>query len=524
MKSKTRLLLVVLLLALTFTFALAACEGKEATPVSVEVVKNPDKSVYLVDDYLDVTGGILKVTYSNGKAKETPMTADMVLSDKLTVGEKVITVTYTEGETKLTTTWSVKVYTKFVTELVLVSKPAKLSYVEGQRFESAGISVKAVYRDGSKEDVTANVSYSKTTLSVDDEFVVVSYGERAVKVEVTVVAKTLTSLTVKQAPEKTVYVAGEKFDATGLVLTAEYNDGTSFDATSQFSFEDRALTLEDTFVVVTYKDYADVTANVPVQVNSALTINGQIDTQAVAAVESAKEIYNKFTGGDEKTYKTFDQVKAEYANFAFYVKVADMDFAPQTFTVGGTEYDNQALVTLSVGNNVFVRDLVWYWDSNAKALYASAIIVLFEAGDGAVKINDTDYQINVSALSGSLTVSNVAMSGESTVAQNEGEYDVVLKNGSDMLKIAYDGAAATDLIITKKVIVKGDETSVTYGLTTPESDLTLGYYPKWGATAEDNESGDYELTYSVYVFGKGLVELKFNVDIDIAQETGAEQA
>ena len=80
------------------------------------------------------------------------------------------------------------------------------------------------------------------------------------------------------------------------------------------------------------------------------------------------------------------------------------------------------------------------------------------------------------------------------------------------------------MIITKKVIVKGDETSVTYGLTTPESDLALGYYPKWGATAEDNESGDYELAYSVYVFGKGLVELKFNVNIDIAQETGAEQA
>ena len=93
MKSKTRLLLVVLLLA--------ACEGKDATPVSVEVVKNPDRSVYLVDDYLDVTGGILKVTYSNGKTKEVSMTADMVMPDKLTVGEKVITVTYTEGETKL---------------------------------------------------------------------------------------------------------------------------------------------------------------------------------------------------------------------------------------------------------------------------------------------------------------------------------------------------------------------------------------------------------------------------------------
>lgn len=97
-----------------------------------------------------------------------------------------------------------------------MSKPAKLSYVEGQRFESAGISVKAVYRDGSEEDVTANVSYSKTTLSVDDEFVVVSYGERAVKVEVTVVAKTLTSLTVKQAPEKTVTLREKiRRDGTG---------------------------------------------------------------------------------------------------------------------------------------------------------------------------------------------------------------------------------------------------------------------------------------------------------------------
>lgn len=674
MKSKTKLLLVVLLLALAFTFVLAACDGKDATPVSIEVTKAPDRSVYLVDDYLDVSGGILTVTYSNGKTKEVPMTQDMVMSDKMTVGEKKITVTYTEGEIKLTSTWDVKVYTKFVTELVLVSKPQKVSYVAGQTFDPTGISVKAVYRDGSEEDVTAGVTYNKTVLSAEDEFIVVSYGERNVKVDISVAEKTLYALTVKQAPERTAYVVGEKFDATGLVLTAQYNDGTSFDATGQFTFSDVPLTSETTFVEVTYKNYTDVVCNVPVSVYEkeglvltvktspaktvyvegqtfdptglvlyasyggkvgfdvtegisfdktalsiddtavvatwegasvdipvtvvakainrltvktqpsktvyiegevfdpaglvigvqwndeseteidwqesglvfnktealklndsivvasysgktvnisirvvAATLNNDIDDEAVAAVESAKDIYNKYSGGDQKTYKTFAEVKADYANFAFYVKLADVSLAPQTLTIGGTQYDMDATVILSIGNNVFVRDSVWFWDDESNELYVSAIVVLFEAGEGKVKMNDVEMQIAVDALRGSLSVSGVTISGSSTVSQNEGKYDVTLKNGSDMLKIAYDGAETSDLIITRKIIVKGDQTTVSYGFTSPESDLALGYYPQWGATAEDNESGDYTLTYSVYVFGKGLVELKFNIDIDIPQ-------
>lgn len=674
MKSKTKLLLVVLLLALAFTFVLAACDGKDATPVSIEVTKAPDRSVYLVDDYLDVSGGILTVTYSNGKTKEVPMTQDMVMSDKMTVGEKKITVTYTEGEIKLTSTWDVKVYTKFVTELVLVSKPQKVSYVAGQTFDPTGISVKAVYRDGSEEDVTAGVTYNKTVLSAEDEFIVVSYGERFVKVAITVAEKTLSGLTIKQAPYRTAYVVGEKFDATGLVLTAQYNDGTSFDATGQFTFSDVPLTSETTFVEVTYKNYTDVVCNVPVSVYEkeglvltvktspaktvyvegqtfdptglvlyasyggkvgfdvtegisfdktalsiddtavvatwegasvdipvtvvakainrltvktqpsktvyiegevfdpaglvigvqwndeseteidwqesglvfnktealklndsivvasysgktvnisirvvAATLNNDIDDEAVAAVESAKDIYNKYSGGDQKTYKTFAEVKADYANFAFYVKLADVSLAPQTLTIGGTQYDGQATVTLSIGNNVFVRDVVWFWDGETNALYASAIVVLFEAGEGKIKINDVEMQIAVDALGGSLSVSGVTINGSSTVSQNGDKYDVTLKNGSDMLKIAYDGAETSDLIITRKIIVKGDQTTVSYGFTSPESDLALGYYPQWGATAEDNESGDYTLTYSVYVFGKGLVELKFNIDIDIPQ-------
>ena len=75
MKSKTRLLLVVLLLALTFTFALAACEGKEATPVSVEVVKIPARTVLGGAELVEVTGGIGRVRSTTGKARLLTATA-----------------------------------------------------------------------------------------------------------------------------------------------------------------------------------------------------------------------------------------------------------------------------------------------------------------------------------------------------------------------------------------------------------------------------------------------------------------
>lgn len=336
-------------------------------------------------------------------------------------------------------------------------------------------------------------------------------------IAVTVAAKAVSRLVVKTEPDKTEYIEGESFDATGLVITVIWND----ESETEIDWEEQELSFNKTGALkindsVVTASYGGKTVNVSIRVVAA-TLNESIDDDAVSAVESAKAIYNKYSGGDRKIYKTFAEVKAAYADFAFYVKVADLSLAPQTLTIGGTQYDSQAVVALSIGNNVFVRDAVWFWDGERNELYAAAIVVLFEAGEGKIKINDVELQIAVDALGGSLTVSNVWISGSSTVSQNEGKYDVTLKNGSDMLKIAYDGAETSDLIITRKLIVKGDQTTVSYGFTSPESDLALGYYPQWGATVEDNESGDYTLTYSVYVFGKGLVELKFDVDIDIAQ-------
>lgn len=49
-------------------------------------------------------------------------------------------------------------------------------------------------------------------------------------------SKTLTGLEVTSEPQKTVYTLGDSFDKTGLVITAEYSDGTTADVTNAVIF------------------------------------------------------------------------------------------------------------------------------------------------------------------------------------------------------------------------------------------------------------------------------------------------
>ena len=72
----------------------------------------------------------------------------------------------------------------------------------------------------------------------------------------------LSSISIKTAPTKTTYQAGENFDPTGLVITRTYSNGTSSDYTyanhtSEFSFSpslSTSLTTEHTHVTITYDE------------------------------------------------------------------------------------------------------------------------------------------------------------------------------------------------------------------------------------------------------------------------------
>ncbi len=67
---------------------------------SVEVTQAPDKAIYVIGEALDLTGGLVKITYTNGVINENvPMTAAMISGfDSSEAGTITLTVFAGDGE------------------------------------------------------------------------------------------------------------------------------------------------------------------------------------------------------------------------------------------------------------------------------------------------------------------------------------------------------------------------------------------------------------------------------------------
>ncbi len=114
-----------------------------------------------------------------------------------------------------------------VTGIEITKQPTKTDYVEGQTFDRTGMEVTATHKDGSREVVTA---YGVTPLVLstvgDGQKVTVSYAGCDAEVTVNVIARVQTGIEVTKMPNKTVYLAGESFDPTGMEVSAVFNDGS----------------------------------------------------------------------------------------------------------------------------------------------------------------------------------------------------------------------------------------------------------------------------------------------------------
>ena len=264
-----------------------------------------------------------------------------------------------------------------------------------------------------------------------------------------------------------------------------------------------------------------------------VTINKTLVADATAAAESIDAVYNAYVNAGEKTV---EEIKADYPDFTFYVALGSTPFNPVYVDIGGGKYEVTDTVKISIGNNTFVNDKVWYYDAESKTVYVSVVVlaaemyttsaeVCFARVDEVYSVLETFlYEIEGDAPALIKTMPAVYGNGGSVITDygDQGfgySVDYTLKDGADAISFSYDGAAADDIIVTKKVITdsEGEET-VTYGFTRPDAigdGYGLKYYPKWGATAADN--GAFTLKYSFYVLDKGTVINTLNITIDVSE-------
>lgn len=208
-------------------------------------------------------------------------------------------------------------------------------------------------------DTTVDIT---STLEVGDKIVITVdgvSGEFDIGVNPTPTAKTLTAIEVTTAPTKTTYRIGEKFDPTGMVVTAKYSTGEADNLTisdlsklsmtiGEKAYGECYLT-ESTNVAISYTEGEST-----VKTNQAITVN-YVEPWEVAKTSKASKIY----------VNTTQMIKAAkhlaYASIELY----------------GTETSGNYIVT--------VRYTKGKWtSSNQYAVYAGQYIV----ADGKVTLAD----------------------------------------------------------------------------------------------------------------------------------------
>lgn len=156
--------------------------------------------------------------------------------------------------------------------LKIASLPEKLTYVDSEEtFDASGLSVKAVFDDGSEKDADGYVMSVPPLTKPGKKTVVITYGGMSASFVITVTRIPVSSIEISSLPAKTEYLEGETVSLGGLKVTAKYSDGRP-DA----EVTDYEVSGVDTFspakpgrytVTVKYK-YNDITASFPITVES----------------------------------------------------------------------------------------------------------------------------------------------------------------------------------------------------------------------------------------------------------------
>lgn len=125
---------------------------------------------------------------------------------------------------------TIKAFTtsKILENIEITKSPDKTLYIEGQDFDKTGIEVKGNYANGDQIDVTDDaIVLDGENLTLDKTSVTLSYNGLTVKQPIEVVKNTVESITITTEPTTTEYLAGDDFDATGMIIEATYKDGTT---------------------------------------------------------------------------------------------------------------------------------------------------------------------------------------------------------------------------------------------------------------------------------------------------------
>lgn len=113
---------------------------------------------------------------------------------------------------------------KEVVEIELTSLPSKLKYKRGESFDSSGLIVTATYDDGTVQETTSYTLSLPDMSTAGTKTITVTCGTQTATFDITVIA--ITKIEITTPPTKQEYRKGDTLDATVMVVSTVWTDGS----------------------------------------------------------------------------------------------------------------------------------------------------------------------------------------------------------------------------------------------------------------------------------------------------------
>lgn len=231
---------------MVFVFSLlllSACVVNKPQPVvsSIEIVSNPTKTTYLFGEELDLSGGKIKVNFSDETSEDVSMTDRNVSVDydNSIAVETDVTVSYKDK----TATFKVVFQNIAVEKIEISNQITKTQYYVGEIINLSGGTLKVTYNNKNTNEfllTDSRISISDfDNTTAGDKTVTITFNDKTTTFTVKYISLEISSISVKTPITKTTYTIGEDLDITGGEISVKYTNNS----TETISLKDDRVTI-----------------------------------------------------------------------------------------------------------------------------------------------------------------------------------------------------------------------------------------------------------------------------------------
>lgn len=189
---------------------------------SIEITTHPSKTDYYEGEDFDSTGMVITATYDNG-AKKVVNDYTIKNGENLQISQNSVTVEYAN----CSVSQSITISENPIKTLEITTPPSKTQYIEGENFDSTGMVITAIYKDGNSSIVKDYKIINGNKLQKNQEAVIIYFNGKKINQTIKVNEKEVFSIEIAKLPNKTQYKQNkEELDLSGGKIKVKYNNNT----------------------------------------------------------------------------------------------------------------------------------------------------------------------------------------------------------------------------------------------------------------------------------------------------------